>query len=477
MENELKQKSENLLSGTIIYFVGNILTQLISIILLKYVTGAVTTEEYGYFNLVVTVDNLVTPMITLQISDAVFRFFIKAKSLSEKKYIYSSGTTIIIFGASLICVLIGIFRNKLKINYAFWVTLYIISTNLFSYNQKVVRSLKKNKLYVIANLFKSIFYFIFMVILVLKLKMGVKGLLISSCISTYICIFILMIWVRTYTYFSIHHISFEYIQKMLKFSAPLIPNTAIWWMQSSVNSIIIATQIGLDDNGIYSVAIKFASVLHLVINVFDLAWQESAITEYGTKNYKKFVTQTFNRYLIFIMSCVAVLIPLLRICLPYLIDAKYYGAVPYIPFLLFSTAFSAFSGYFAQIITAKNKNIRLLTTNIVGALTNIIIVFCLINRIGTWAVVISAIFSYCLISICRYKVVIDDFIVTEIEIKKIFLLLIVNFLLCVVYFMKVNMLFVVAFILTIGLSLFMNLGLLKGLSIYVKLKILNRVTK
>ena len=177
------------------------------------------------------------------------------------------------------------------------------------------------------------------------------------------------------------------------------------------------------------------------------------------------------------MSCVVVLIPLLRICLPYLIDAKYYEAVPYIPFLLFSTAFSAFSGYFAQMITAKNKNIRLLTTNIVGALTNIIIVFCLINRIGTWSVVISAIFSYCLISICRYKVVMDDFIVKEIKIKKIFLLLIVNLLLCVLYFMKVNMLFVVAFILTIGLSLFMNLELIKGLSIYVKSKILNRVTK
>lgn len=471
MQDEIVQKSKTLLNGTIIYFIGNMLTQLISVILLKYITGSVSTEEYGYFNLVVTIDNLVTPMITLQISDAVFRFFIRSESISEKKYIYSSGTTIIAIGALVVCILIGIFKNVLRINYAFWISLYVISTNLFGYNQKVVRSLKENKLYVIANLLKSILYFILIIILVLKLKMGVKGLLISNCISTYICILILIFGVKTYAYFDIHYINFKYINKMLRFSAPLIPNTAIWWLQSSVNYIIISAQLGLNYNGIYSVAVKFASILHLVINVFDLAWQESAITEYNTDGYKDFVTQIFNKYLIFLMSCVVSLIPLLRICVPYLIDVDYIDAIPYIPFLLFSSALSACSGYFAQMITAKNKNIKLLTTNIIGTTVNIIIVFILINQIGIWAIVISSIISSSFLSISRFFAVKDDFNIKEIKIRKIIFLLCINLLLCAVFFTNSNIISALAFIFTLILNIYLNFDLIIEILIYIKSKL------
>lgn len=470
MQNEIIQKSKTLLNGTIIYFIGNILTQLISIVLLKYITGSISTKEYGYFNLIVTIDNLVTPMITLQISDAVFRFFIKAKSIHEKKYIYSSGTTVIFTGAVLVCILIIIFKNIFGINYAFWVALYVVSTNLFGYSQKIIRSLKKNKLYVIANLLKVTLYFIFIIILVLKQKMGVQGLLISNCISTYICILMLIVGAKTYMYFDIHYINFRYINKMLKFSAPLIPNTAIWWLQSSVNYIIISAQIGLNYNGIYSVAVKFASVLHLVINVFDLAWQESAITEYSTDGYTDFVTQIFNKYLIFLMSCVASLIPFLKICVPFLIDNDYSEAIPYIPFLLFSTALSACSGYFAQMITAKNKNVKLLTTNIIGAIVNITIVLILIHQIEIWAIVISAIVSNSFLSISRFFVVKDDFNIKEIRIKKIILLLGINLLLCTIFFINYNIIYILAFIFTIILNIYLNIDLIKEILIYIKSK-------
>ena len=408
MSSSIDSSRKTLLNGTIIYFIGNVLTQIISILLLKFVTGAVSTSEYGYFNLVVTVDNLVTPMITLQISDAVFRFFIKAKSETDRKYIYSSGTTIIVAGAALVCVAIMILKNPIGIQYPVWVALYVISTNIFGYNQKVVRSLKQNRLYVIANLLKSLIYFLFMVIFVLRMKMGVKGLLMANSLSTYLCIGLLATRINTLSYFRLKYISLEWMKKMVRFSAPLIPNTAVWWLQSSINSLLISSRIGLDYNGIYSVSIKFASVLNLVITVFNLAWQESAITEYGSENYRYFASDTLDKYIQLLLSAVAVLIPVLRLAVPYLIDKQFYDAIQYIPFLLLSTAFSAFSGYFAQMITAQNRNERLLTTNLLGAVANISIMFLLLRPLGIWAVVISSMVSNLLLSGSRfYEVRVD----------------------------------------------------------------------
>ena len=108
MEKCAKDKNRDLLNGTLIYFVGNVLTQIVSIILLRLITGEITTEDYGYFNLIVTVDNLITPMITLQISDAVFYFILRARTPEEKNRIYSTGTSVIVIG---IIITILIFQN------------------------------------------------------------------------------------------------------------------------------------------------------------------------------------------------------------------------------------------------------------------------------------------------------------------------------------------------------------------------------
>ena len=77
--------TKKLLSGSAVYFVGNALTQLVSLLLMRFVTGNITPEEYGFFNLVTTISNLAIPFVTLQVADAVFKFVLKAEDEKEKK--------------------------------------------------------------------------------------------------------------------------------------------------------------------------------------------------------------------------------------------------------------------------------------------------------------------------------------------------------------------------------------------------------
>ena len=428
MIDSLESKSKELLKGTIVYFIGNILTQLLGIVLLKYITGSVTTEEYGYFSLIVTIDNLVTPMITLQISDAAFRFLIKSDTKEQKKIVFSTCTLIIGIGALLSCVLVFGLNCFIRVQCPVYIALYIISTNIFAYMQRVARSLGKNEIFIVANLCKALIYGLCIVMFVINSSNGVKGLLISNCISTYTCILFLIVVLKLHKLFCFQRISYELSKKMIAFSAPLIPNTAVWWMQSSINSLIITAQIGASYNGIYSVSNKFAAILHLVINVFDLAWQESAIREYDSEGYKEFVTDIFDKYVVFLLSSIAVFIPFLKLIVPVLIDVVYLEAVTYIPFLLLATALSACSGFFAQLITAKNQNIKLLYTNIIGAVTNILIVFSLIGRIGIWAIIVSVLVSNLILVISRFSVVKE--LILRIDVKKYLLLVFFNLICC-----------------------------------------------
>ena len=429
------------------------------------ITGSISTAEYGYFNLIVTIDNLITPMLTLQISDAVFRCFILAKTDDEKKKIFSSGTSVILIG--IIVVSLIIFSFNTIIEYPFWVAVYIISTNLFAYIQKVTRSLGENKQYVVSNLMKSILYFALMILCIAKFNFGVRGLFIANCVSTYICIFYLVIKIDLKRYLNIRNVELGITREMIRFSAPLIPNTAIWWLQSSVNSLILSAQLGLDSNGIYSVAVKFASVLHLITNVFDLAWQESAIKEYGTSEYRKFVTEIFNKYSMFILSGVSVMIPLLSVFGKFIIDESYQEAICYTPFFLISTALAAFSSFFAQMIVAKNRNIKLLITNIFGAIGNVVIMIALLEFIGLWAVVVSAIATYGIVAISRFIEVKDDFYISNIKFMKIFILVIMIVIACFVALLENNIIQIIIFLAYLGIFICFNKELINELLLIV----------
>ena len=53
----MDKSTKKLLNGTMIYFIGNVLTQIMSLVLLRFITGRIA-EEYGVYNLVVTVSSL-----------------------------------------------------------------------------------------------------------------------------------------------------------------------------------------------------------------------------------------------------------------------------------------------------------------------------------------------------------------------------------------------------------------------------------
>lgn len=433
MSNSLSKK-ETLLSGIVIYFVGNVLTQLLSLVMLKFITGSIPTDGYGYFNLIVTIDNLVTPIITLQISDAVFKFMIRSRSYEEKRTYYTIGTTIIFAGALIVCGIVFCTSSIISIEYPVLVSVYVISTNVFSYTQRVIRSLGKNKHYVVSNIIKSVLYIVLQLVFVIEFNLGVRGLFLANIISTFVCIIILDISTKTFRLFDISSFNIGTLKTMVSFSAPLIPNTAIWWFQSSCNSLIITSFISLGANGIYSIANKFSSLLAMIISVFSLAWQESAIKEYGNDGYEEFATDAFNSYVILLFSSIVVIVPTLKLFMPKLIDESYYEAIPYVPVLLFSTALSAFSGFFAQIITAKGNTKKLMTTNMIGAITNILIVLILIKPIGLWSVVIgSAITNICLAS-TRYREVRDVIDIKKVSIAKVLTILMLSIVAFLIYY-------------------------------------------
>ena len=90
-------RNKDLARNTFIIFIGTICTKLVSFFLLPLYTGLLTTEEYGIVDLLTTLVSLVSPIISLQISQGVFRYLIDSRnSENEKKELISGSIFFII---------------------------------------------------------------------------------------------------------------------------------------------------------------------------------------------------------------------------------------------------------------------------------------------------------------------------------------------------------------------------------------------
>ena len=386
----MDRSTKKLLNGSMVYFVGNALTQLISLFLMRFVTGNITPEEYGFFNLVTTVSNLAIPFVTLQIADAVFKFVLKAKDEEEKKSYFTTCFIISFISVGIIIGAVFILSCIVNVPNTFLVAIYVASYALFGIYQKIIRCLNRNTVFVVGNLIKTVLFLVLEILLISTLHMGIEALLIAHIASLIFFLIYAEVRVKALKYFDIRRLRAPIFKSMMSFSIPLIPNAAFWWLTSSVNHVIVSAKLGVAVNGIYSVAGKFSSVLAMVTSVLNMSWQDTAIADYGSKDFKEFFTKTFNTFVKLVFSAIAVIIPLISLIIPYMIDPVYYDSIPYTPFLLLVSGTSALSGFVAQIFTGKGETKKIFVTSLLGMIANIAIILTLIDHIGLWAAVMGS---------------------------------------------------------------------------------------
>lgn len=389
----MDSSTKKLLSGSMIYFVGNALTQLVSLLLIRFVTGNITPDEYGFFNLLTTISNLAIPFVTLQINEAVYRFVLKARDDAEKKVYFSVCFMVMLISTVVIFSITYGASAFVQIPHTFLTTTYLASYSLYTIYLKIVRALNRNKVFVTGNLLKTIVFLVLEILLISVFDMGLEALLIAHTLSMVFLLIYSELCVHALKYFDIHSIKLYVFKEMMRFALPLIPNAAFWWMTSSINHVIVSARLGIDVNGIYAVSGKFSSVLVMVTSVLNMAWQDTAIADYGNDGFNSFLTKTFNTFTKLIFSAIAVLIPFIAVICPYMIDPSYYDAIDFVPLLLLGSGASSMSGFAAQIFAGKGKTQNLFYTSVFGMIANILIIALFIDKIGLWAAVIGAAIS------------------------------------------------------------------------------------
>lgn len=421
-------KEKKLVKNMIIYTIGNLGSKLISFFLLPFYTYYLTTKDYGTYDFITTIIALLVPIISLQLSDGVYRYILDSKSEKEKTYTISSTFAILICMIFISTIIYVVTRLFVDIEYGDLVFVAIIVTLISGILSQITRALKHNLDYAIGGLINTLFMILSNIYLVAYLGFKVEGLVISTIVSNAIVLVFYLLRVKIYKYIRFSAVKKQIVNKLCRFSIPLIPNTLNWWVMKLSDRVILKMIMGIDATGIYAIANKFPSFISVLNSIFYLAWQESAIEEYDSRERDKYYTKIFDQLSVFVLSGVILLLPITKIMMKFMVADSFKSAVLYIPFLYIGTAFSLFSSFYGTGYLSAKKTGGAFTTSIAGGIINIIINFLLIPKWGIQAASFSTMISFLFMWISRiYQT--KEFFNIKLNIRKL-----VTILSCVVIF-------------------------------------------
>lgn len=391
--------------NTILVFVGNIGSKMITFLMLPFYTKWLSVSDYGITDMVTIYVSFLLGIITLSLAEAVFIFPKDQDHSIQKKY-FSSAFGICSLSFILTAFIFFVVKyalSELNIKNTFtehtW-TIYtiLITSALQFFLQQFSRSLDKVIIYATSGIVLTFATAIFSFWLIPKYHLS--GYFTAQIIALAITSTYTYTASKSYSFTSIKSVSKEACVEMLKYSMPLIPNGIMWWIISALNRPITEEYLGLHEVGIFAVANKFPAIIMILFSIFSYSWQISVIEEFKKENYKDF----YNKMVQLIFSILILVSCGMTILSPYIIkivDNKFIEASSYIPILSIGVVFSSFSGLVGTNFSAIRKSKYYFYSSVWGATASIILSLILIPSFKLYGACIAIVVPHLIMALSR----------------------------------------------------------------------------
>ncbi len=412
----MKKKYKVLLKDTVIFAIGSFGSKLILFFLVPLYTNYLTTAEYGTADLVSTFASLIVPISSLAINRAIIRFSMK-ETIYHQDVIKTTFVALFLssFVVLSICSLLR-YYEPIK-EWRYYLYFIVIFENFFEAEKNYLKVKDKNKVLSIICILDTFVLAISNIIMLSMLRLGIKGYLTANILARVfgcvICIF------AEDLISDLKNGKFDRFlaYKMLSFSFPLIFSDISWWVIHSTDKIMIERMVSDSALGLYTVATKIPSMMNVLISIFNQAWAISSIKEAETTGETTFYSSVFDLYCFFTFGACILFIAIIKPFMNIYVGADFKDAWVYIPFLMVSAVFFAFTVFISSLYAAMNKSKHDMWTSIMCAMTNVVVNYFAIRAYGIWGAVIGTVTAYFVCAIMR---IIDIRSIIKLEVQPTF---------------------------------------------------------
>ncbi|MCD7731022.1 MAG: lipopolysaccharide biosynthesis protein [Oscillospiraceae bacterium] len=390
-------KYQKLVNNTLIFAIGTFGAKLLSFVLVRLYTGCMSTEEYSTADLLYQTVNVLYPIVTLSMADALIRFGID-KAYNNKK-IYTVALTATFGGLAVLAAFTPLINSiEAFKGYGLLLFVYCFFSSLKQLASSFIRARGLVKLFAADGIISTLIIVISNLILLLKFDLGVTGYVCSIIISDALTLLGLVVIAELYKYVDFKRLDKQLFKEMLKYSLPLMPTYILWWITSASDRWFVIGMIGSHDNGIYSAAYKIPTLLLLVTTLFYQAWQMSAIENKDQKDLPDFYSRIYSAYSSVLFIGAAGLIMIVKPFTYMLVDndpeKNYIFAYHYTPILIIAMIFQCLCQFLSSIYNVRKKSVNSLLTSLVAAVVNVVLNALLIPRLGVYGAALATAASY-----------------------------------------------------------------------------------
>lgn len=399
------------------YFAGNVFTKLISFILLPLYTKLIDPEIYGIYGVNMTIVQLVVPVVYLAIWNAVFRYAAESDTEQGRYEVVSTGLPVM-WVSSVICAGILLFINIFwDLHNPYLVCIYAIANGFQYFYGYIARSMKDNRTFIISGCVNSTINLVLNWIGIVYLHHGIETLYYSYIIGTIAQVLIIEVKYRILSHFRTEYVKRSRLQTLFKFGGPLALNSIMQWLLTGLTQIMIAQMLGTYYNGLFSVAVKFATLISLIASVFEYAWLELAYDLAKGNNSAGYYRRVINMLFGVLIFGSSVLMLIIKIMFPYFIASAYNESLEAIPYIVIYASANSLASFFATIyMSYKDVNTITVSSLIAGGM-NLLLILVLIPALSFHGALISLTVASVLMMLIRgiiltkkYKIGVDALI-------------------------------------------------------------------
>lgn len=439
----MENKSKGLLKGTGIYAIGTFGTKILSFLIVPLYTYYVTTTDMGVYDILMSTINLLTPLVTMQISDAAYRWIIQDDGTNKERYIRTT-VQVVIFNCCAASLIILVVNQFAEIPYCLYFCGILVLSRAFQSLQKILRALRHQWLFAFAGIVYTIIFLSLNVLQLCVLKMGMEALFQSAVIAYFVALVFMTI---KEPYIRINFFKkpdLKLIKEFYKYSIPLVPNYLNWWVINSSDRYIVLWALGSASNGILAISHKFPTMLQAVLSLFTNSWQDVSVADGEEKN-GAYYTKVFRTYSRLALSVLWPLVPATTIVIQIVMSEAYKISCAYVPFYYMGTVFQSFASFYGVGYLRSKQTGKAFSTSVYGALINAMVNFLLIKSIGLQAASISTFIGFFIMWLLREKQNRDEL---QIEVKwgEMVSLTILSVAVCILSIMSSTLINLVIFI-------------------------------
>ena len=401
MPASYKNRIAFLLGNTLVFALGGLAIKAVSLVLMPLYTTALTAGEYGTAELLNSAIEIVLPLLSAGVVEALYRFSIDDDVPKDELF----ADSLVVLGGGVVCAGAACALGHVLWNMEHAGSFFVLfcSVCVFKATTQLARGLGHVRRFVAYGLINALAMVVSTYLLLVRAHLGVEGYLWSFTIGYLVGGLVAFLGSAEYRLLAPFRVDRDLLRRMLVYSLPLVPNLLSWWLVSVSGRYVVLWGSGLAAAGLFTAASKMPSLINIVASVFQQAWQYSTAREINSPDRGAFFGVVMRGYSLATLTVAGLVIALNRPISRVMLQAEFAEGWRYVPLLMLVASFGVISIFFESFYQALKNSGVLMVSTALGAGVNVVLGVALVPFMGPWGAGLAGAVAYALVLVVRAR--------------------------------------------------------------------------